>query len=337
MTESEPHSLLPPTQITNICAFCHRNLVQVSLCGKCRKRKLCSRECQLTDWKMGHKKWCGRSCELGLDFAVRLTEDRGFAVFALREIQRGEKIIAEKPMMSILKNGSIVENEGFNRDAVMDLTPIGSTNLMEKFQMNAMSCNGAEEDNDIETGLFMLVARANHACLANTRQHFLKDDGVMILVASRKISIDEEITYQYINDFSSGTYSLLQSKWNFQCKCRACIDAEIGEAIRRVNELDSKILSYGRSGKYDMALRCGRSLIALYDKLEESPKFYERTYYDMFQVAVSRSSTLNDARSFLRLALEAHILFMGSDTSATALEYNQYLDNLSLHSNYLRG
>ena len=337
MSEFEPHTQLPHTQITNICAFCYRNLVQVSLCGKCRKRKLCSRECQLADWKTGHKIWCGRSCELGLDFAVRLTDDRGFAVFALREIQRGEKIIAERPIMSILKNASVIQNEGFNLDAVMELTPLGSTDLMEKFQMNAMSCNGAEEDSDVETGLFMLIARANHACLANTRQHFLKDDGVMILVASRNISIDEEITYQYISNFSSDTYSLLQSKWKFQCKCRACVDAEIGEALRRINEIDSKILSFGRNAKYDMALRSGRSLIALYDKLEESPKFYERTYYDMFQIAVSRSTTLNDARHFLRLALEAHILFMGSDTSVTAQEYKQFLDNLSLHSNYLKG
>lgn len=323
-------------ELSNICAYCLRGLENISLCGKCKKRKLCSRECQLADWRSGHKKFCGQSGELDVDFEIRATDDRGFAIFALREFARGEKVLSERSMMSVLKNGDIVRADNCNMEAIFSLVPEDSSDVMKKFSLNAMSCRTAEFPEDVETGLFMLTARGNHACLSNTQPCYMKDIGILVLVASRQIMPGEEITYQYINDFSPEIYDQLQSKWGFQCRCKACENSEIGEALRRINDLDNKLLAYGRSGKYDMALRCGKSLIALYDKLQESPRFYERTYFDMFQMAVTRQSTMKDAVKYIRLALESHVLFIGAD-GPNALEYQMYNENPASHKNYLIG
>jgi hypothetical protein len=43
------------------CSYCGANNPNLKACSKCRVTKYCGRECQLADWKAGHKKVCGEA------------------------------------------------------------------------------------------------------------------------------------------------------------------------------------------------------------------------------------------------------------------------------------
>lgn len=40
------------------CGFCNASDKAVFLCSGCLKKAYCSKECQRSDWKTGHKEWC---------------------------------------------------------------------------------------------------------------------------------------------------------------------------------------------------------------------------------------------------------------------------------------
>jgi hypothetical protein len=40
------------------CAFCRRTGCPLKACSKCKTTKYCGRDCQLADWKAGHKNFC---------------------------------------------------------------------------------------------------------------------------------------------------------------------------------------------------------------------------------------------------------------------------------------
>ena len=48
------------------CAFCLKVSEAAKLCGKCKRRAYCCKECQKKDWTVnhgqGHKNWCDLYC-----------------------------------------------------------------------------------------------------------------------------------------------------------------------------------------------------------------------------------------------------------------------------------
>jgi hypothetical protein len=87
------------------CAHCYlpsTSTSTLSTCGKCRKRLFCSRECQSKDWRTGHKLYCGVAGEIDVDFEIRdAGGDVGLGVFALRDFEKNEKIIVERPLLKV--------------------------------------------------------------------------------------------------------------------------------------------------------------------------------------------------------------------------------------------
>ena len=80
------------------CAYCYVTITtliamgeKLDKCGKCQKRKFCSRDCQVLDWKAGHKHFCGISGEANVDWEVKeCGGEKGFGIFALRDIGKDE-------------------------------------------------------------------------------------------------------------------------------------------------------------------------------------------------------------------------------------------------------
>lgn len=52
--------VLKNTDITyqTICGYCKKGGINFKKCSRCKVTSYCSRECQITDWKLEHKKKC---------------------------------------------------------------------------------------------------------------------------------------------------------------------------------------------------------------------------------------------------------------------------------------
>jgi hypothetical protein len=66
--------------------------------------------------------------------------------------------------------------------------------------------------------------------------------------------------------------------------------------------------------RFDEALCQGAELISLYDELGVSPAHYVRTYHLLFQLGVTRRTTLAQARKYIQLAWENQLLLVGRET-----------------------
>jgi len=90
--------------VTRHCAFCLEIITTfpVKLCGGCKKRAYCSKECQVADWKITgtgqrHKNWCGvhNHGEEDVDWEVVPVPNKGLGIIAKKLLPAGYRIIVE--------------------------------------------------------------------------------------------------------------------------------------------------------------------------------------------------------------------------------------------------
>lgn len=314
------------------CGYCYQPSSNFK-CAACKKRSYCSRECQTADWKCGHKHWCGVAGELGADFDIRDTgiPGKGLGIFALRDFQRSEKIMAERYVMSNEGAGTIPEGSEPIAAAVMALDPAGAS-MTAKFLLNCISC----EDEGGLSGLFLHMSRVNHDCIGNSAHFYVEKHQVKILVAARAIQAGEEITFSYVCGGTSKAF--LSKKWGFTCSCPACLNPALGGLVEEMHELDADIPRLGRRGEEDMAIRKARRLLSVYDQLGASSCMsYARTYYDLFSMNVTRQRTMDEAKRFIKLAHQAECeTYSGCKdrTCGWMLKFQGYVGNPALHPNY---
>jgi hypothetical protein len=306
------------------CAYCYAESEEHKACGRCKSRYFCSKECQKKDWKQGHKHWCGKSGEKNIDWEIRDVEGKGKGMFALKTFEKNDKIMVERPVISIsnASDFSRVKLEaGSEHDAVVELAHCKDGSLADIFGTN---CAALDDDSE-ETGLFVDFSRINHSCIGNTTHNFMRDrGGVMVLVADEKITAGEEFTFSYASKLNARQRSvLLAAKWRFACDCLACTDSVVGDKLDRINELDDEICHQVRQGKSDTAIRTGHKLLALYDELKMSDVLYQRTYYDMFQGAISRKRTYGQAVVLIEKARDHSLAFYGYES--TVVRKHQWL------------
>uniref|UniRef100_A0A6A7G741 Uncharacterized protein n=1 Tax=Hirondellea gigas TaxID=1518452 RepID=A0A6A7G741_9CRUS len=319
---------------TLFCSRCYKPGVSLMKCGKCQSRLYCSRECQRLDWKRAsHKSWCKASGEINVDFEIRNAPGKGVGIFALRTFKRGEKIMVERPIL-YSRSGLVPVDADVAPGAqwAVDLLLPRDGSLQDKFDRNAMSC--AEDQG--ASGLFITMSRVNHDCVGNTLHHYVDSQGVKILVASHEILAGDEITFSY-TDIVRGRRTFLAQKFDFSCGCLACTDPSIGNLLLRAKELDQKIIQLGSSGNFAGSIRAGKSLLRIYDSLQSSPKMYLRTYYDMFQMAITKRSTLQDGIKYMKRAMQFALEFYGEQLKNDEIvtQYAKYLSHPSSHRNYL--
>jgi hypothetical protein len=309
----EANSLLPTIVMTTVqhledfcCAFCYAPAKKPLLCGQCHKRRYCSKDCQRSDWKeASHKHFCRKAGEIGIDYDVRPTEDgRGLGVFARRSFKKNEMIMAERPIIKV-NDGTFHNNSLPNwdqvppsaRPAIRALLPIDGS-IQQKLETNGMACTDIS-DHVQETGLFVTMSRVNHSCLGNTQHTYTENRRAKILVASRDIEEGEEITFSYQpSKKTDERKAILLVNYGFVCQCAACTtNPEIEAMLMRSMELDKEIMQCGSMGQIDLAIRKGKALLQIYDELNVSSWLYQRTYYDLFQVAIKK-------RKYLKVGLE---------------------------------
>jgi hypothetical protein len=232
-------SFLPTIVMTTVqhsedfcCAFCYAPAKKLLVCGRCLKRRYCSKDCQSSDWKeASHKYFCGKAGEIGIDYDIRPTEDgRGLGVFTRRSFEKNDIIMAERPI--IKANDDVFHKNGWDqigwdqipssvRPAIRALLPIDGT-IKQKIQTNGMACTD-DTDHVHETGLFVTMSRVNHSCLGSTTHLYLENRRAKILVASRDINEGEEITFSYqAGKKTDERKRILRVTYGFVCQCPPC-------------------------------------------------------------------------------------------------------------------
>ena len=314
-------------ELAQECGWCYAQVEKMLRCGKCKKRAYCSKPCQLNDWKLGlHKQWCGNSGEFGHDVVARSTIDGQFGMFATRHFARGAKLLVER--WAATKKGTSLSDSDISegmRQAAVKLMPRETSDVASKFKLNAF------ETPDGSEGLYIHFAYANHSCMPNASHHSITSPiGLKILVASRAIEPDEEVCIQYVSVEGEAKLaqrgqpigSVFREWWGFECECVACKTPALRAELTRMCELDSAIVACTASDvrepegprRFDEALCQGAELISLYDELGVSPAHYVRTYHLLFQLGVTRRTTLAQARKYIQLAWENQLLLVGRET-----------------------
>ncbi|KAJ1430211.1 hypothetical protein B484DRAFT_479248 [Ochromonadaceae sp. CCMP2298] len=338
------------------CSYCYTPLDKILCCSRCSKHPYCSRECQTKDWKK-HKLWCGCTAELDVDFEVRdAGEGRGLGIFALRAFEIGEKILVERCVLQVpeyldgkqklqevarrfaslpasIQTAVIALHQGAADTAGSFLVSLFGEGVLQ-FKYNAF---GLESEG---SGIFVTASRLNHSCLANCGRYYLKCQKLMVISAEQHIPEGEEliITYTTCGAQSYDAHcAFIQDTWKFTCTCRACEDPALAQKLVRIEQLDAELMWLGSSSRQQEAYEAGESMIALYDELGLGASRRRRTWYDMFQMAVTREAGLDKAKYCVQQALDNWVLSVGGSNpeAAEVAKMRSLRDKPQGHGSYL--
>lgn len=95
------------------------------------------------------------------------------------------------------------------------------------------------------------------------------------------------------------------------------------------------ILNLGSLGKSEIATRKGQALLLIYDELGCSSWLYQRTYYDLFQVAITKRKSVQDGRKYIRESHAALLAYTGDEKHPTVRRFKALIDAPHNHRNYL--
>lgn len=319
------------------CAYCYKQKDSETCpplrhCPKCHTRRLCSRACQLADWKSGHKHWCGKTGELDCDFEVRQAPGKRLGMFALRDFEPNDKIMMERPVASAAKYegpvsvlGAVMSLNDSMKQAVEALEPaelsktppllaeerelpVEQQILAEKIRRNGMSTDG------VGNGVYVLMARANHSCInnASTANVDIKRS-VLVLSATRRISAGDEINISYCNELYERRKWQLQLVYGFECKCAACTDPvcrqEFDEELQAIRSLPALIDSKNRDSIAE-AVALGKQLL---QKRENAGSIEECTALcgELYRALAMDADTLQEAKQYAAKGADMREAFTG--------------------------
>ena len=324
------------------CAYCYVTGINYKSCGKCSKRFYCKKEHQILDWKKGHNKWCCKAGEIDIDYKICETcdNDKGMGMFSLKEFKRGDKIMAERPIIK-LEEG----DHNVNPVEQLNLEPIGCHLAFDKLYPGDGNTQSIVDKNGVamiqgggNSGIFLNFSRVNHSCLGNCEHEFLVEHNIMILIASRDIEIGEELMFRYL-DNPNQSHRLRRKKlkeiWGFTCHCSVCLDPSIAEKLDRIDELDLEMESYISTSNVIKCVKNGKKLIELYDDLGISQRMYSRTYFDMYQAAISKRESYALAVKFIKEAYDNCEAYFGYD-HGSVISNRGFVANPRSHPNAAR-
>jgi len=331
-------------------------------CPHC-PRLYCSSACCQADWPTHHF-WCGKTGEKNVDFEVRQIQGKGLGLVTLRAFGRGEKILAERPVLttknmdschtSNTKHNNKNHNKNKNkatatrtkpapchaakihtniRTAAMSLTPLEG-DLGDKVNANGVSVGPTLEANDA-AGLFLTFSRVNHDCVGNSDHYFDHQHGVELLVANTYIPTGQEITFPYTR---TGKNRLKDLSWRgFTCHCKACNCPDWDFKLNQLTELENTVVELGGQPKVSQrahAIDSAYTLLELFDEMKVSDRDYARIHYDLFQIFISTSQGFDQAQKHIGKAHEHALKFCGYREHENVQQFMQYCDHPETHANY---
>ncbi|MCJ1239947.1 hypothetical protein MMC14_007946, partial [Varicellaria rhodocarpa] len=194
---------------------------------------------------------------------IRPTPNKGLGMFASRSIERGERILCERPLFkpsrlpALLKelhdiffNLSDEDQRSYLQlhaaqiqiDRAAD--DVGTTvpeevrerlrEVLAILRTNAIHLNSETGTDPGTGGVFRIASRINHSCCPNTLFIWNSRIGCLTVQAIKAIPIDEEITIAYVETVFNRHYRQQRlERYGFICACSACDETStIGKASK---------------------------------------------------------------------------------------------------------
>jgi hypothetical protein len=138
----------------------------------------------------------------------------------------------------------------------------------------------------------------------------------MTIFVQKPILEGEEMFISYIgaSAYEEGAKAFkayTMNVWKFECTCHVCKTPELFNKLVQVDQNDTMICTLARTGQEKKAYELGMRTMELYDELGGTLALKARTLYDMFQVAVTRRSTLSQACECARRTLDMNEIIYG--------------------------
>jgi hypothetical protein len=189
---------------------------------------------------------------------VRTVVGKGQGVFALCDIPRGTRIIAESALLKIGKEGA-----SFTHKVVRAFNSLPASQQKSYLQLHAFACDALKrmtkdqmgrdwstlthmqrkvlavyQTNNFGDSVVLLGSRINHSCIPNTEAAYSLELDKETFNAVRDIAAGEELTLSYIHgvNLAKSERQKLLKKWGFTCTCLACTDTS--EERQRESEGD---------------------------------------------------------------------------------------------------
>jgi hypothetical protein len=186
---------------------------------------------------------------------INTNEDDNNKVIAKKDIKKGTIIIKEYPTINLFGENVLDRDVEFIKKLIQhresQLFP-RKLNQFKRTKMTKYIFNKIDSNNNTATKKYFekfdktdlefyyckhlfnsfegnefgplylpLIAKLNHSCNPNTTFVLNKDNGQMILITTRDIKKDEEITDSYLcNKLIQEHKSYLQEHYGFQCDCK---------------------------------------------------------------------------------------------------------------------
>jgi len=188
-------------------------------CTQCKEVNYCSKKCQARAWKAGHKMWCGT-------LAVKDIPGKGKGIVALRDIEIGEVLLKEKPLLLFPAGNGLTEAltkmPEINKRRVMQLYDRENTaNTKRVLGILMTNCLAGRCATSV---LYYMISRFNHSCIPNV---IIDQQFPTSVTAIENIKEGMEISWCYNGD------AMYQDRWTRNeelsqgwsipyCKCPCC-------------------------------------------------------------------------------------------------------------------
>ena len=192
--------------------------------------------CGLPSWPLQH------ICRGPPDvYAVEPSHGKGLGVFALHDLEIGDIVMRETPILKITPP-DLVEGSGYPMSAISKLVrhEFDALSPTEQAEVLSLTYQATPTDNEAmdqlanifrtnayntgaEIGLFPKIARINHSCRPNTSYYWSEKLNKRIVYATRKIKQGEEFSVSYIPLLlTQDERQKRLDRYGFQCHCEAC-------------------------------------------------------------------------------------------------------------------
>ena len=283
-----------------------------------------------------------QTSHLGLE--ITPLEGKGIGILASRGFQRGERVLAESPLVAWSSAaGSSSAHDWTDLDALVGALAASDQSdffgLCDKhsgcgrgktahgiwnsnsFPTEDVMGGGQAVSTDgiVRSAVFRICSRLNHSCRPNCFAAWSATRGQLTVHALCDISPGEEVTIAYVGGAEAGVRAmrqrLLSTKYGFDCACEAC--ALSGDALKESERRQARIHEiHGEIACQPAALPAlvSEHLVLMYE--EGLPIIWGRAGLILAIVELKNGGDLTRAGQLAAVGAECAKIALGADSSA---------------------